>query len=70
MFTDLNRFVQKTSKSLNILYDHRDVLSGFTMEITEDVPVFKGMVDKEKLRSRSGRRNSSPFPRFTMPTRS
>jgi DNA sulfur modification protein DndB len=49
MFTDLNRFVQKTSKSLNILYDHRDVLSGFTMDVTEQVPVFKGMIDKEKL---------------------
>jgi DNA sulfur modification protein DndB len=49
MFTDLNRFVHKTSKSLNILYDHRDVLSGFTMEVTEQVPVFKGMIDKEKL---------------------
>jgi DNA sulfur modification protein DndB len=49
MFTDLNRFVQKTSKSLNILYDHRDMLSGFTMEVTELVPVFKGMIDKEKL---------------------
>lgn len=49
MFTDLNRFVQKTSKSLNILYDHRDVLSAFTMELTEAVPVFKGMIDKEKL---------------------
>lgn len=49
MFTDLNRFVQKTSKSLNILYDHRDALSNFTMELSEAVPVFKGMVDKEKL---------------------
>jgi DNA sulfur modification protein DndB len=49
MFTDLNRFVQKTSKSLNILYDHRDVLSSFTMEVTEQVPVFRGMIDKEKL---------------------
>lgn len=49
MFTDLNRFVQKTSKSLNILYDHRDVLSTFTMEVSELVPVFKGMIDKEKL---------------------
>ena len=49
MFTDLNRFVQRTSKSLNILYDHRDLLSGFTMDITERVPVFKGMIDKEKL---------------------
>lgn len=49
MFTDLNRFVHKTSKSLNILYDHRDVLSSFTMEVTEQVSVFKGMIDKEKL---------------------
>ncbi|OFV96491.1 MAG: hypothetical protein A3F68_09825 [Acidobacteria bacterium RIFCSPLOWO2_12_FULL_54_10] len=49
MFTDLNRFVQKTSKSLNILYDHRDALSGFTMEVAELVPVFKGMIDREKL---------------------
>lgn len=49
MFTDLNRFVQKTSKSLNILYDRRDALSGFTMEVTERVPVFRGMIDKEKL---------------------
>lgn len=49
MFTDLNRFVQKTSKSLNILYDHRDVLSGFTMEVSERVHVFQGMIDKEKL---------------------
>ena len=49
MFTDLNRFVQRTSKSLNILYDHRDVLSGFTMQVSELVPVFKGMIDKQKL---------------------
>lgn len=49
MFTDLNRFVQKTSKSLNILYDHRDALSGFTMEVSERVHVFQGMIDKEKL---------------------
>lgn len=49
MFTDLNRFVQKTSKSLNILYDHRDVLSTFSMEVSERVPVFQGMIDKEKL---------------------
>lgn len=49
MFTDLNRFVQRTSKSLNILYDHRDRLSEFTIEVSEKVPVFKGMIDKEKL---------------------
>ncbi len=49
MFSDLNRFAHKTSKSLNILYDHRDHLSSLTMDVSECVLVFKGMVDKEKL---------------------
>lgn len=49
MFTDLNRYAHKTSKSLDILYDHRDNLSALTMDISEDVHVFKGMVDKEKI---------------------
>ncbi len=48
MFSDLNRFAHKTSKSLDILYDHRDHLSALTMEMAELVPAFKGMVDKEK----------------------
>jgi len=49
MFSDLNRFAHKTSKSLDILYDHRDNLSGLTMEIAEEVEVFREMVDKEKI---------------------
>jgi DNA sulfur modification protein DndB len=49
MFSDLNRFVHKTSKSLDILYDHRDSLSALTMEMTEQLPVLKGMIDKEKM---------------------
>jgi DNA sulfur modification protein DndB len=49
MFSDLNRFVQKTSKSLGMLYDHRDNLSAITMEVSEQVDVFRGMVDKEKV---------------------
>src|SRR6266487_123527 len=49
MFSDLNRFVHKTSKSLDILYDHRDNLSTLTMEMTEMVPAFKGMIDKERM---------------------
>jgi len=48
MFSDLNRFAHKTSKSLDILYDHRDNLSALTIEMTELVPVFKGMIDKER----------------------
>jgi DNA sulfur modification protein DndB len=49
MFTDLNRYAHKTSKSLDILYDHRDNLSALTMDVSEKVDVFRGMVDKEKI---------------------
>jgi DNA sulfur modification protein DndB len=45
----LNRFVQKTSKSLVMLYDHRDNLSTLTMEVSDHVDAFRGMVDKEKV---------------------
>lgn len=48
MFSDLNRFAHKTSKSLDILYDHRDNLSALTMELAELVSPFKGMIDKER----------------------
>jgi DNA sulfur modification protein DndB len=49
MFSDLNRFVVKTSKSLDILYDKRDVLSLVTLDVSEQVPVFKNMVDKDAV---------------------
>src|SRR5260370_18920966 len=49
MFSDLNRFVVKTSKSLDILYDKRDPLSQVTLDVSERVPVFKGMVDKDAV---------------------
>jgi DNA sulfur modification protein DndB len=49
MFSDLNRFVQQTSKSLGMLYDRRDNLSALTMELAEHVDVFRDMVDKEKV---------------------
>jgi DNA sulfur modification protein DndB len=49
MFSDLNRFVQQTSKSLGMLYDRRDNLSALTMEVSEQVDVFRDMVDKEKI---------------------
>lgn len=47
MFSDLNRFVQKTSKSLDILYDKRDKVSSATLDALEDVPVFKELTDKD-----------------------
>ncbi len=47
MFSDLNRFVQKTSKSLDILYDKRDPVSSATLDAMEEVPVFKELTDKD-----------------------
>ena len=49
MFSDLNRFVKKTSKSLDILYDKRDELSKVTLEMCEKVDVFKGTIDKDSV---------------------
>jgi len=48
MFSDLNRFVQKTSKSLDILYDKRDDIAASTLAMIERVPVFKELTEKEK----------------------
>ncbi|MCY4376717.1 MAG: DNA sulfur modification protein DndB [Spirochaetaceae bacterium] len=49
MFSDLNRFVAKTSKSLDILYDKRDELSIVTLDMCELVDVFNGTVDKDAV---------------------
>lgn len=48
MFSDLNRFVQKTSKSLDILYDKRDDTAAATLAMIEKVPVFKELTEKER----------------------
>ncbi len=55
MFSDLNRYVQKTSKSLDILYDKRDPISIATMFALDKVPVFKELTEKAdaSLRSKS-----------------
>lgn len=47
MFSDLNRYVAKTSKSLDILYDKRDAVSRVTLDVVEQVSAFQGMVDKD-----------------------
>ena len=49
MFSDLNRFAQRSSKSLNILYDHRDALAALTNVVVEKVDVFRGLVDMERV---------------------
>lgn len=49
MFSDLNRFVKKTSKSLDILYDKRDHMSQVVVEVCNKVELFQGMVDKDAV---------------------
>jgi DNA sulfur modification protein DndB len=49
MFSDLNKYVQKTSKSLDILYDKRDKISAATLGMLDKVSVFKELTEKEKM---------------------
>ena len=46
MFTDLNRHVVKTSKSLDVLFDKRDPVSIATMFALDKVPVFRELTEK------------------------
>ena len=48
MFSDLNKNAVKPTKSLNILYDHRDEFSKFIVSLVNDIEVFKGRVELEK----------------------
>ncbi len=49
MFSDLNRTARKTSKSLDILYNHRDLPNQLVLKMIERVPVFRYMVDKDRI---------------------
>lgn len=48
MFSDLNRYAIRPTKSLNVLYDHRDPFSTLVKEMIKKVKVFTGMVETEK----------------------
>jgi DNA sulfur modification protein DndB len=48
IFSDLNRTVQKTSRSLDILFDHRSLVNRLTSDLANTVPLFQGRVDKER----------------------
>ena len=48
MFSDLNKNAKKTTKSLNILYDHRDDFSKFIVSLVNEVDIFKERVELEK----------------------
>ena len=49
IFSDLNRTVHRTSRSLDILYDHRLPINGITMDCLQNVPLFQDRVDKERV---------------------
>ena len=49
IFSDLNRTVHKTSKSLDILFDHRLPINRITMACLETVPLFRDRIDKERV---------------------
>lgn len=53
MFSDLNRFVVKTSKSLDILYDRRDPASIATMFALDKIDVFRELTEKEDVSLKS-----------------
>ncbi len=57
IFSDLNRTVQKTSRSLDILYDHRDPMNSLTLEISEKVAAFRGRVEKDRVSLSARSRN-------------
>ena len=48
MFADLNKNAIKPSKSLSILYDHRNSFSQFIVKMVCSIDVFRGKVDFEK----------------------
>lgn len=48
MFSDLNRYAVRPTKSSGILYDHRDPMSRLTNKLIKEVSVFKGMTEEAK----------------------
>ena len=48
MFSDLNKNAVKPTKSLNILYDHRNEVSRFIVELISDLEIFRNRTELEK----------------------
>lgn len=48
MFADLNRYAIRPSRSLNVLYDHRDDKARLAKLVLEKMPNFKDLVEMEK----------------------
>lgn len=48
MFSDLNKHAVKPTKSLGILYDHRDSFAQFIVKLAGALPIFHGRVELER----------------------
>ena len=48
MFSDLNRYAIRPTKSINILFNSREESSIIAKEVIKDVSVFTGLTEKEK----------------------
>ena len=48
MFSDLNRYAIKPTKSINILFNSREESSIIAKRVIDEVGVFKGLVEKER----------------------
>jgi DNA sulfur modification protein DndB len=49
MFSDLNRTARPTPKSLNILYDHRDLYARVVLDVVGAVGAFQNAVDRDRV---------------------
>ena len=48
MFADLNKYAVKPTKSLGLLYDHRDTFARFIVNLVNDVDIFVNRTEMEK----------------------
>src|SRR5262249_26038655 len=48
MFADLNRYAIRPSKSIGVLYDHRDDRAEITRQVVNSLPLFRELVEMER----------------------
>jgi DNA sulfur modification protein DndB len=53
MFSDLNKNVVKTSKSLDIMYDKRNKMSAATLALIDEIPMFTELTEKSDMSLRA-----------------
>lgn len=48
MFSDLNRYAVRPSRSIGVLYDHRDEVAEVSRQVVSNLPFFRELVEMEK----------------------